>query len=287
MADYIEVKPPAWLSPYIEAFWLRKVSGSVSLFPQGVFDLLLHNEPLSYCGINSQNSSLRAGMSLLGQQLYAYHITSSQPQWVLAVRLKPFAFFQQSHIRAYDIKNGCESVNELFISSYNFEPLFTWLNALNDQVDNDEISRGIHLLAPWLQTQFCSSHFALSPTLRAQTNSILDTRGNILISDICQRFDTSKVTLRSHFMSHVGLLPKELCKVWRINHFLLHAANSNLNLTEASYNAGYFDQAHLNREFKSMFGQTPKAFLKSQVVSTPQIASLSIQNRFSGQYDPF
>ncbi len=224
---------------------------------------------------------------MLGQQLYAYQITSKHPQWVLAARIKPFAFFQQSHISAYEIKNTCESTNELLAHSSNFEPLYTWLQSLGNEVSLDEMSKGVCMLMPWLKAQFYNDRYTLSPILRAQTNSILDTRGDILIGEICQRFDTSKVTLRNHFMSHIGLLPKELCKVWRINHFLLQAADPSISLTEAALDAGYFDQAHLNREFKSMFAQTPKAYLKSHAVGLPHINNHAIQSRFSGQYDPF
>ncbi|MCG7537356.1 helix-turn-helix domain-containing protein [Pseudoalteromonas sp. OOF1S-7] len=285
--DYKELLPPDWLSPFLEPFWIRRVSGSASFFPQGVFELLFHSMPLTYSSVIHEPKAVPAGVSLVGQQLSAYRISSAQPQWVVGVRLKPFAYFQPQQLAASEVKNTIESMQHVFGISRELETLLGWLKACPEQLLEVQFQRVMAKLMPWLKRLFYSSEFAFPELLRAKTNTILDARGNILIADICQQFATSKVTLRNHFVSKIGLSPKELCKVWRMNSFLLNASHYPGDLTGAALASGYFDQAHLNREFKTVIGLTPKAYLAAQNGYDKHQSSQVIYSRFIGHYDPF
>ncbi|WP_046003502.1 helix-turn-helix domain-containing protein [Pseudoalteromonas rubra] len=285
--DYKEILPPDWLSSFVEPFWIRRVSGCASFFPQGVFELLFHSMPLTYSSVSHKPKTVPAGVSLVGQQLTAYKISSAQPQWVVGVRLKPFAYFQPQQLAASEIKNTIESMQHVFANSRELDTLVEWLKACPEQLPEIQCQRIMATLMPWLKRLFYSPDFAFPELLRAKTNTILDARGNILIADICEQFEVSKVTLRNHFVSKIGLSPKELCKVWRMNSFLLNASHYPGDLTGAALASGYFDQAHLNREFKAVIGLTPKAYLAGQNVYDKHQSSQVVYSRFIGHYDPF
>lgn len=287
--NYIELPPPAWLSNSVEAFWCRKLSTQTLFLPQGVFDLIIHTQPISFFAANKQHivANVPAGISILGQQTNAYNIDSAQTQWIFGIRLKPFSFLKQNFISSLEAKNTLESVTHLLNQHqflYTLQPL---LVQLSEQTLQAELPVIIKQVCPWLHSQFIANDFVISPVLRAQTNAILTARGDIQINDICHHFSVSKVTLRQHFLNNMGLLPKELCKIWRLNNFLLQTQNHLQTLTDSAINAGYFDQAHLNREFKSILGQTPKAYLKSQSYQHNLAVQASINKRFIGEYDPF
>ncbi|WP_125721131.1 AraC family transcriptional regulator [Pseudoalteromonas rubra] len=285
--DYKEILPPDWLSSFVEPFWIRRVSGCASFFPQGVFELLFHSMPLTYSSVIHEPKAVPAGVSLVGQQLTAYKISSAQPQWVVGVRLKPFAYFQPQQVAASEVKNTIESMQHVFGNSRELDTVLEWLKACPEQLPETQFQRIMATLMPWLKRLFYCPDFTFPERLRAKTNTILDARGNILIADICEQFEISKVTLRNHFVSKIGLSPKELCKVWRMNSFLLNASHYPGDLTGAALASGYFDQAHLNREFKSVIGLTPKAYLTAQNGYDKHQSSQVVYSRFIGHYDPF
>ena len=286
---YLELPPPAWLSHSVEVFWCQKLSEHAFFIPQGIFDLLLHSRPISFSKIDDQLSikQVPAGTSILGQQISAYTLYSKHPQWIFGVRLKPFSFLKQQFMSSLEVKNTIESITQLLSHSDYLNDVLPLLTQLNENHINIQMQPIIEKITPWLHCQFIANDYVISERLRAETNAILNARGDIKISDICEMFSISKVTLRQHFLDNIGLLPKELCKIWRLNNFLLHSQSATQTLTESAMNAGYFDQAHLNREFKCLLGQTPKRYLNSAEPHFNQGFQAAINNRFIGKYDPF
>lgn len=287
--DYFELLPQAWLSHSVEVFWCQKLSEHAFFIPQGVFDLLLHSKPIGFSKVDDQLSikQIPAGVSILGQQISAYTLYSKHPQWIFGVRLKPFSFLKQQFMSSLEVKNTIESITQYLSHSGYLNDVLPLLAQLNENHFNIQMQPIIEKITPWLHSQFIANDYVISERLRAETNAILNARGDIKISDMCERFSISKVTLRQHFLDNIGLLPKELCKIWRLNNFLLHSQSAAQTLTESAINAGYFDQAHLNREFKSLLGQTPKRYLNSAEPHLNQGFQAAINNRFIGKYDPF
>jgi methylphosphotriester-DNA--protein-cysteine methyltransferase len=114
----------------------------------------------------------------------------------------------------------------------------------------------------------------------------MDRHGNLKISEILEEFSTSKVTLRKHFINKVGLTPKKVSQIWRMNRVLqLKEDYPSLNLTALCLDAGFYDQAHFIKDFRLSFGLAPKK-LFSQNSNLIKIANLNISKRFSNQYDP-
>ena len=286
---YFELLPPAWLSHSVEVFWCQNLSKHTLFIPQGVFDLLLHSQPIGFSKIDKQLpiKQVPTGVSILGQQISAYTLYSKHPQWIFGVRLKPFSFLKQHFMSSLEVKNTIESITQLLSHSGYLNDVLPLLTQLNEDHINIQMQPIIEKITPWLHSQFIANDYVISERLRAETNAILNARGDIKISEMCETFSISKVTLRQHFLDNIGLLPKELCKIWRLNNFLLHSQSATQTLTESAINAGYFDQAHLNREFKSLLGQTPKRYLNSAEPHLNQGFQAAINNRFIGKYDPF
>lgn len=60
-------------------------------------------------------------------------------------------------------------------------------------------------------------------------------------------------------MSHVGLSPKEFARLRRIRHAcILMLAEQEAALADISHDGGYADQPHLTREFRGVFGSSPR-----------------------------
>ena len=80
------------------------------------------------------------------------------------------------------------------------------------------------------------------------------------ISNIAQKNHISHKTLIEQFKKHICKTPTEFRKIVRFRKALKNNTNS---LTELSYLANYFDQAHMIKDFKSLTGYTPRDFFNN------------------------
>lgn len=92
---------------------------------------------------------------------------------------------------------------------------------------------------------------------------IKDTNGNIKIKALAADLFISHDAFEKRFRRSVGSTPKQFSAIVRLRHLLDHYSEAE-SLTEAAYNAGYFDQAHFIKDFKAFTGQTPQAFFKNE-----------------------
>jgi len=89
--------------------------------------------------------------------------------------------------------------------------------------------------------------------------------GSVSIDSLADHLDWSHRRLLAGFREHVGLLPKATAEVVRFNRVLrMSRTGSRINWARVAQDCGYYDQAHMIREFKSFAGGTMKE-LKSLI----------------------
>tara|TARA_Y100001933_G_scaffold236204_1_gene257962 strand:- start:1347 stop:2270 length:924 start_codon:yes stop_codon:yes gene_type:complete len=76
-----------------------------------------------------------------------------------------------------------------------------------------------------------------------------------------RRYRINGRTIRRHFAKYLGLGPKEMVRVIRVQRAMSALArNPSLRLCDLAFREGFSDQPHLTREFKELTGLTPKAY---------------------------
>jgi transcriptional regulator GlxA family with amidase domain len=103
----------------------------------------------------------------------------------------------------------------------------------------------------------------VDPRVLAATRTLTDCDGAMRIDDVAAAAGTTGRHLERLFQREIGTTPKRFARVLRFQ----AAANQMLNgdtssLVDVSADAGYFDQAHMVREFVSFAGTTPGQFKK-------------------------
>lgn len=73
------------------------------------------------------------------------------------------------------------------------------------------------------------------------------------------------------FRRQVGLTPHRFICRRRVRHATALLADG-VPAAQAALEAGFFDQSHLSRHFKSVYGMTPGRYLREQVQSPPRRA---------------
>ena len=92
---------------------------------------------------------------------------------------------------------------------------------------------------------------------------IKSSRGKIKVKDLNDQLGICKSTLEEKFSQMIGLSPKEVCKIEKLNFFLSNYNKySDLSLTELTFKSGYYDQSHLIKDFKYFADLSPRKYLK-------------------------
>ena len=83
-------------------------------------------------------------------------------------------------------------------------------------------------------------------------------------------------TLERHFRAEVGVSPKRLARIVRF-HGVVGALDRGIRPEWATLavDAGFYDQAHLIRDFRQFAGMTPGAYLREQMALSDLLAGVS------------
>jgi len=110
-----------------------------------------------------------------------------------------------------------------------------------------------------------SNHrFAGDPLVNTALNLIQRHRGVLTIQQLTDIIGCHSRQLERKFNTAIGLSPKHYCNIVRTLGFVksLQRATPKPNLTRSAYDSGYYDQAHLIREFRKITGLTPSQYFK-------------------------
>jgi len=88
---------------------------------------------------------------------------------------------------------------------------------------------------------------------------IYKAKGNIRMNDLAKALHTSQSPLEKRFRQKVGTSPKKFSSLIRFKHSIAQH-RPDKPLTDLSYEAGYYDQAHFIKEFRNFTGDSPEIF---------------------------
>lgn len=136
------------------------------------------------------------------------------------------------------------------------------LNHLYDQLaEAQRPSERAQLLDEWLFHQLTHS-LSIQSDLTAALNW-LEQQSQHPIADLPHHTNLGQRQLERVFKQWVGISPQQYRRIIRINTIRSSLRNQSrdISLSDEAINAGYFDQAHMSREFKRVVGITPGQYL--------------------------
>jgi AraC-like DNA-binding protein len=90
---------------------------------------------------------------------------------------------------------------------------------------------------------------------------VRSTRGRIRIEALAAELGCSRKHLAMRFREHVGLPPKLFARVLRFSHAVeVLTSSPHATVAEVAAACGYYDQAHMDRDFREFAGTTPTAY---------------------------
>ncbi|MDR1002042.1 MAG: helix-turn-helix domain-containing protein [Oscillospiraceae bacterium] len=183
---------------------------------------------------------------LLGAEPNRYNI-------LMLIQLSPYGLYQitrQSQAEFADKRLSLEDIDsELFLL---LQQAFAASKTVSDLVNTCE-----KILYKRMEKHVVSDYLLLA------TQAICDSHGQIQVSEAARQSGYSERQLNRLFLTQIGMNIKNYARLIRFNYVLKHIQKSPCFFASLSQQAGYFDQAHFDKDFKAISGVSPRDYMKT------------------------
>lgn len=256
---YSQFAPSPQLASYVACYWTitgghGRQATKIRVLPDGCMDAIFDlNGGLRPMGVSTPNES-KPKAFVTGASITPVVISLPESPLIVGIRFKPGGAVPFLRISAMELAETSAELDDLLPE---FARLGTTL-AGEANCPNRMVQALDRLLLEHLVTTDQTSGLT-SHTIQAMTGAASSIRVNSLVQNIGVSLKTLERTLKHH----TGLTPKRLCRTIRfISTIRTLTANPQIPLANLAHDLGFTDQAHFNREFKSMAGLSPTNWLK-------------------------
>lgn len=239
---YTELLPAISLSNYIYCYWRLKSAYKLStafsyrVIPDGCIDIFFN--------MDDPQDSRVMGFSTIHTEFpldLSFHY--------VGVRFMPSAFPTLFNVNASEITNRDESLDQVVPAIA--KGLAHLLEGQSDFQKIKDIFDAYFLKKPE------TSRIVWDRRLHDAILVVLKTHGTLSLKNELKT-GISPRQLRRVFEFYIGNSPKMFSKVIRFQYFFqLLSSSKGQEYHSLFYEAGYYDQPHFNRDFKTFFGLTP------------------------------
>lgn len=260
--QYVEVAPPPVLAPYVRRFWgLRDEATSASrplerVVPDGRMELIVHlGDPFSRVQQDGRSSS--QGHALWAGQLDApLLLRPGQRIDLFAIRFQPCGAAALLGLDAAALAGRLVPLDDLL--GKEADRLVGALAAA------DGTHARAAVAAAWCHARLRRARGFLPVVAEAARLAQLRP-ATLTVAQLAEHVGWGRRRLERGFAAHVGLAPKTFLRIARMQRVLAGLeASAGESLALAASTFGYFDQAHLTREFRDLVGTTPGRWLREQ-----------------------
>lgn len=127
-------------------------------------------------------------------------------------------------------------------------------------------------------TRFAESDRDVVPELRQAWHALVRSGGSAPIATVADTVGWSRQHLARRFADEFGLSPKLAARIVRLERArrMLQGSPSFVTIAQVAAACGYYDQAHLNRDFVELAGCTPTALLADDLPSFQDEAAAGV-----------
>lgn len=223
----------------------------------GLVLLLSLAEPLSLSRSDEGSGCTQAQAALIGVSRTGVVAAHTGSQSVLEVQLSPLAAMTVFGVTAAELTDEIVELTELWPR---IPELLDRVRVATSWADR------FHLIDAAL-TARADEGPGLNPVLAGAWQQIVDSRGDLGMKVLHEQTGWSRKRLAENFRAEIGLPPKAMAGLARFHHAAdLLRRPTRRSLAAVALTCGYYDQAHLNREFRELAGRTPTEFLAGQAI---------------------
>jgi len=219
------------------------------LFPDGSPELIV-NLADPFVEISADGSEReQPAVFLVGQITGPYHVRPSGRIDLVGVRL-------ESHGATW-LVDDLESLTETFIAITSLGEAVRALRSASEPADRARVLDAV------LPPRFAAGRQADWRVADA-VHAIRSSQGLVDVTELAGKLKTTPRTLQRLFARDVGIAPKLLARIVRFQRVFGAWRADPDSLSRVAAECGYFDHAHLVRDFRELAGVPPAKFLPNQ-----------------------
>jgi AraC-like DNA-binding protein len=248
---YREIRPSAEIQPFVQSLWTLEHDGQGAMpqrvVPDGHPELILNlDQPFEFLQSGEWHGQPRC--FLAGQIDGPLLLRPRGPAKILGVRFRP-------HGAA---KVFGPVMREL---TGRFTPVEDLSHALSRDLDRAlDSGNPVACVEAALKRAENASHLR-EPMVPEAVQRIILARGGWDLGPLVAELGLSVRQFERRFHANVGLPPKLFCRMQRFIHVFRAIGEQPCNWVDTAVDCGYYDQAHLIRDFRNFSGETPAALL--------------------------
>jgi len=256
---YREIQPASPLSKKVECLWLlegadwRESPAPERLLPDGCVELILNFGDLFREHKETGRSELQPSRFVVGQMTGPVLVSPTGPVQLLGIRFAP-----GGTLPFFPVPPG-ELTNRI-------APLADVSGALDRELsgrpyDARGLPEKIGTVEALLLRQMGAKE-EKGASLQNAISEIVSSGGQISVDRLAGDLGISGRQLGRRFLNEVGLGPKLLCRILRFQQVFRAVEREDKNWAGIAADCGYYDQAHLIRDFRQFAGQTPSVLFE-------------------------
>lgn len=259
--NYQTFKAHPDLEAIVKCYWTLEVPSEMAtekqrIVPDGCIEMaFILGEDIKRLE-NEENWVLQPRAMVVGQITKSYFIQPTGFVNSFAVRFYPYGFASFIKTPVKELADKDTPLTMLFGESANeLEQKIIHAASTEERIEIVES----FLLNKLIETS------TIDKIVKSTIDSLFITNGSIPISSILKGELSQRRNLERNFLKQVGISPKQLGKIIRLQTALRMILNKQPDsLTTIAYASEYYDQAHFIKDFKEFTGTNPKEYLSDE-----------------------
>ena len=240
------ILPSPELAPWVEHFWIQRGYRAAADRP---WRIVADSSPhIIFTLEPSPGGIVRARCSLVGSREMYHDIKVTTRTITAGARLRAAALAQIARSAADVFTGRAFSVEDVFGPAG---------RALVDRMSQGTPEAAVNHLGQFLEERLASSE--------ADSRFEVAVRRSRSVASLAAVLNISLRTAYARAIETTGLTPIRLLRIVRLHTALRHASAPGAKWTDTACIAGYADQAHMVREFRSFLGESPEAWRRRAI----------------------
>jgi AraC-like DNA-binding protein len=276
---YREIQPTTALARFVECFWTLENDGSTvlaqpeRLLPDGCVELILNFGERFREHKDDGQEERQPQHLLVGQMTQPVLIAPTGSVQLLGIRFHPGGTFPFFRMPMRELTNR---VTDLGALSSEFQ---------NDLVscvaENSPRSRVAAVEKLLVERVRNGKHDSRVLSLVAK---IVQNGGQVSVDQLATDAGVSSRQLERRFLFEVGIGPKLLCRILRFQQIFRAVDRDDEGWAAVAADCGYYDQAHLIRDFREFARQTPALLFERPSALTESFTRKNRMSHFSNTH---
>lgn len=245
------------LQPFVKCFWSLEAPAPDSperqcIVPDGCMEMIFHYGDLYRQYLEDGNHIIQPRCFIFGQVTSPLEIAPTGVSGIIAARFHPDGFAPFALLPINEMENKAVALEKIFGGeAAEFERKVIYAQTNEERIQLIELFLINRLSLPEAADRIAKSSIEI----------LLNYNGQVSVDELAEQLNINRRQLERKFSSAIGLSPKQLSKVIRLQATLKMLQKKQFtSLTSLAYESGYYDQAHFIKDFKEFTGMSPKQF---------------------------